>query len=231
MPPDQAPVLVIDRLTVSFPGHNTITDVVKNLDLVVQRGEVLAVVGESGSGKSMTAWSVLDLLPARARRRGTIRVCGHDIGVMSPSALRALRGATAAMVFQDPSLALNPVVTVGTQLVDTLRAHRAISRKDARAKAAELLELVGIPSSWERLDYYPHQLSGGQRQRVVIALALSCDPDLLVADEPTTALDVTVQAEILALLRDLRDKLGMGILLITHNMGVVADLADRVAAM
>lgn len=222
-----APLLRIRDLTVSFPGAAAVAGV----DLTVRRGEVLALVGESGSGKTMIARSVLGLLPGNATAGGSVELAGTEVLGAGERELDALRGTRAAMVFQEPQTALNPVRTVGWQLAEALRAQRAISRRDARARAVELLETVGIPSPDTRVDSYPHQLSGGQKQRVVIALALCGEPDLLLADEPTTALDVTVQAQILALLRDLRDRLGVAVLLVTHNLGVVAELADRVVVL
>ncbi|RDI53268.1 dipeptide ABC transporter ATP-binding protein [Nocardia mexicana] len=222
-----APVLEITGLSVHFD----VRAVVEDIALTVGRGEVVAVVGESGSGKSMTARSALGLLPPGARAAGSIRLGEHEIIGASEQQLRAIRGTRAAMVFQEPQTALNPVQKIGTQIVQALRAHGPISRAEARERAAELLGLVGIPEPERRLDWYPHQLSGGQKQRVVIALALSGDPDLLIADEPTTALDVTVQAEILDLLRDLQRRNGTAILFITHNLGVVTETADRVVVM
>ncbi|MBM9464191.1 ABC transporter ATP-binding protein [Aeromicrobium sp. YIM 150415] len=229
--PDSPTVLHIDDLSVRFRAAGIDVTAVRGLNLSLRRGEVLALVGESGSGKSMTAWSTLGLLPPAAEREGRVLLGADDVATMTEQQLRALRGDRVAMIFQDPSRALNPVFTVGAQLIDTLRAHTDISAKDARRRAGELLALVGLPDPEARVDYYPHQLSGGQKQRVAIALALCCDPEVLVADEPTTALDVTVQAEILELLRELKDRFTMSILLITHNMGVVADIADRVAVM
>jgi peptide/nickel transport system ATP-binding protein len=222
-----ANVLTIRDLRVSFPGIAAVAGV----DLAVRRGEVVALVGESGSGKTMIARSVLGLLPESATATGSVELAGTEVVGAGEAELDALRGTRAAMVFQEPQTALNPVRTVGWQLAEALRAHGVRSRRAARERAAELLELVGIPEPRRRLRYYPHQLSGGQKQRVVIALALSGEPDLLLADEPTTALDVTVQAQILALLADLRDRLGVAVLLVTHNMGVVAELADRVVVL
>ncbi|ALE72870.1 peptide ABC transporter ATPase [Pseudonocardia sp. EC080610-09] len=221
------PVLTISDLRVSFGG----TAAVDGVDLTVRRGEVVALVGESGSGKTLTARSVLGLLPGTATATGSVSLDGRPVLGASEQELDALRGSSAAMVFQEPQTALNPVRTVGWQLVEALRATSAVPRADARARAVELLELVGLPEPERRVRAYPHQLSGGQKQRVVIALALAGEPDLLLADEPTTALDVTVQAQILDLLRDLRDRTGVGVLLVTHNMGVVAELADRVVVM
>jgi len=204
---------------------------VNGIDLDLDRGEIVALVGESGSGKSMTARAILGLLPEGARARGSIRLEGQEVLGLPETELDRLRGERVAMVFQEPQTALNPVRTVGWQIREALRAHRKVSRREARARAIELLARVEIPEPEVRVGYYPHQLSGGQKQRVVLALALANDPVLLLADEPTTALDVTVQAEILELLRGLRDETGAGILLVTHNMGVVAAVADRVVVL
>ena len=231
------PVVDIRNLEVSFASDRGSVKAVAGVSLQVAPGEVLAVVGESGSGKTVTAKSILGLLPASATATGMVLLGskrGHaatDVVAVPKSRLRELRGTDVAMVFQEPSAALNPVFTVGWQIAEGLRAHTSVSRSEARAKAIDVLRRVGIPDPEERVDYYPHQFSGGQKQRVVIAMALVLDPGLIVADEPTTALDVTVQAEILDLLRRCRDDFGTSILLITHNLGVVADLADRVAVM
>ncbi|WP_138414008.1 dipeptide ABC transporter ATP-binding protein [Sinomonas gamaensis] len=230
-------VLDIDDLEVSFATDAGEVHAVRGVSLDVKAGEVVAVVGESGSGKTVTAKTILGLLPETATSSGAVVIKGQNVISLSPAKLRELRGRDVAMVFQEPSTALNPVFTVGWQICEGIRAHRArtgnhrISRKEARERAIESLRKVGIPDPEKRVDYYPHQFSGGQKQRVVIAAALALDPELIVADEPTTALDVTVQAEILELLRDLRDLYGTSIVLITHNMGVVADLADRVVVM
>ncbi len=224
----ETPVLAVHDLVIGFGAANPVVD---HVDLTVHAGEIVALVGESGSGKSLTARSVLGLLPDGAHARGSVILTGTQIVGAEPATLRSLRGTAAAMVFQEPQTALNPVQTIGTQLALALRAHGKLSRAEVRERSIELLRRVEIPDPEGRLDWYPHQLSGGQKQRVVIALALSGRPALLVADEPTTALDVTVQAEILALLRGLGRETGAGVLLITHNMGVVADVADRVAVM
>ncbi|QXW02914.1 MULTISPECIES: ABC transporter ATP-binding protein [Rhodococcus] len=205
--------------------------VVNDVTLEVCRGEVVALVGESGSGKSMTARAILGLLPDGAAAGGSIGVDGTSVLDATEDELNRLRGSTVALIFQEPQSALNPVRRVGWQIREAIRAHRTVSSRDARVRAIELLEQVEIPDPQRRVDYFPHQLSGGQKQRVAIALALANDPDLLIADEPTTALDVTVQAEILALLDRIRQRTGMGILLITHNMGVVAQHADRVIVL
>ncbi|EAR25393.1 ABC transporter, ATP-binding protein [marine actinobacterium PHSC20C1] len=224
-------IVEIKNLEVTFATDGGDVKAVDNVSLTLAPGEVLAIVGESGSGKSVTAKSVLGLLPETAVARGAILLNGKDVVGMSGKRLRELRGVDVAMVFQEPSLALNPVFTVGWQIAEGLRAHGKVNKKQARVKAIEILRKVGIPEPEKRVDYYPHQFSGGQKQRVVIAMALVLEPELIVADEPTTALDVTVQAEILDLLRRCRDEFGAAIILITHNMGIVADLSDRVAVM
>lgn len=234
-------VLEIRNLEVTFASDRGAVKAVAGVSLSVQRGEVLAVVGESGSGKTVTAKTVLGLLPQTATASGVVLLSGHVSGARAGSSadvisvgkrrLRELRGSDVAMVFQEPGTALNPVYTVGWQIAEGLRAHRKISRKQAKAEAIAILGKVGIPDPEQRVDHYPHQFSGGQKQRIVIAMALVLEPGLIVADEPTTALDVTVQAEILDLLRRCRDDFGASVLLITHNLGVVADLADRVAVM
>ncbi|NNU26663.1 ABC transporter ATP-binding protein [Isoptericola sediminis] len=226
----------IEDLAVSFATDAGPVRAVDGVSLDVAPGEVLAIVGESGSGKTVTAKTILGLLPETATASGAVVLSGHDgaqtdVVHVSGAELRRVRGRDVAMVFQEPSTALNPVYTVGWQIAEGLRAHGKVSAKEARRRAVEVLRTVGIPDPEQRVDHYPHQFSGGQKQRVVIAMALVLDPGLIVADEPTTALDVTVQAEILDLLRRLRDETGTAIVLITHNMGVVADLADRVAVM
>lgn len=233
-----SPVVEIDDLSISFATDAGAVKAVAGVSLTVNRGEVLAIVGESGSGKTVTAKSILGLLPETATLGGAVLLSNragtatNDVVSLDTRQLRAVRGADVSMVFQEPSTALNPVYTVGWQIAEGLRAHDAkLSRADAKREAIDILRKVGIPDPETRVDYYPHQFSGGQKQRVVIASALVLNPGLIVADEPTTALDVTVQAEILDLLRRLRDEFGTAIVLITHNMGVVADLADRVAVM
>ncbi|KQY57156.1 dipeptide ABC transporter ATP-binding protein [Nocardioides sp. Root140] len=221
-------VLTIEGLAISFAQPRP---AVNDISVSIRQGEVLALVGESGSGKSMTARAVLGLLPPGARASGSIRFHDQELLGLSERELSQVRGRRIAMVFQEPQTALNPVRTIGWQLREVLRAHGSISRRDARARALALLEQVEIPEPERRIDHYPHQLSGGQKQRVVLALALANEPELLLADEPTTALDVTVQAEILTLLRRIRENTGTSILLITHNMGVVAEVADRVVVL
>lgn len=230
-------VVTIRDLAVSFATDAGAVRAVDGVDLQVAPGEVLAVVGESGSGKTVTAKTILGLLPSTATARGAVVLSNkagtaeHDVVALDGERLRQVRGTDVAMVFQEPSAALNPVFTVGWQIAEGLRAHGKVSRREARKRAIDVLRRVGIPDPETRVDHYPHQFSGGQKQRIVIAMALVLDPGLIVADEPTTALDVTVQAEILDLLRRCRDEFGTAIVLITHNMGVVADLADRVAVM
>ncbi|MEE4022260.1 ABC transporter ATP-binding protein [Gordonia sp. PKS22-38] len=222
------PALAVDDLRVRFDYPRP---AVSGISLHVDRGEILALVGESGSGKTITAQAAIGLLPTAAHASGSVRVDGVEVLDASEAQLRSLRGDRVAMVFQEPQTALNPSQTVGWQLRQALRAHRRVSRSQARRRAVELLTLVEIDEPDVRVDQYPHQLSGGQKQRVVIALALANNPVLLLADEPTTALDVSVQQEILGLLRRLRDRTSAGILLITHNLGVVADIADRVVVV
>lgn len=230
-------VVQIERLSVSFATDAGPVKAVDDVSLNVAPGEVLAIVGESGSGKTVTAKTILGLLPETATASGAVILRSRDgqseadIVTLSKRELREVRGTDVAMVFQEPSTALNPVYTVGWQIAEGLRAHSTLSKREARRKAVEILDQVGIPEPEKRVKYYPHQFSGGQKQRIVIAMALVLNPGLIVADEPTTALDVTVQAEILDLLRRCRDEFGAAIVLITHNMGVVADLADRVAVM
>jgi peptide/nickel transport system ATP-binding protein len=226
----------IRDLRVTFATDGEPVEAVKGIDIQAHAGEVLAIVGESGSGKTVTANALLGLLPETATLSGAVVVRSRtggetDIVHASATKLREMRGRDAAMVFQEPSTALNPVYTVGWQIAEGLRAHKDLSKKEARAQAIDIMRRVGIPEPEKRVDDYPHQFSGGQKQRVVIAMALVLDAGLIIADEPTTALDVTVQAEILDLLRRCRDEFGATIVLITHNMGVVADLADRVIVM
>ncbi|OFL40332.1 glutathione ABC transporter ATP-binding protein, partial [Achromobacter xylosoxidans] len=217
----------IQGLNVAFPGHQAVSA----LDLRIAAGETLALVGESGCGKSTTALALLGLLPRHARASGRILFEGRDLLALSERQRCALRGDRIAMIFQEPMTSLNPVLTLGQQIGEALRLHRGASARAARQRAIELLDLVRVPEPQRRVDDYPHLLSGGQRQRAMIAAAIACEPALLVADEPTTALDVTVQAQILRLLDDLRSELGMGLLLITHDLAVVGDWADRVAVM
>ena len=230
-PQDVAPVLDVRGLSVSFTTESGTVSAVDNVDLTLAPGEIVGIVGESGCGKSVTAMSLAGLLPRSARVSGSARLQGTELIGAPESVLRAARGQSIAYIFQEPMSSLNPVLTVGRQVGEVLQVHEGLSRKQARARAVELLTLVGIPSPLQRVDNYPHQLSGGMRQRVMIAMAVACGPTVLVADEPTTALDVTVQAGILDVLRELRDRLGTSILFITHDLGVIADIADRVVVM
>ncbi|MFJ4220671.1 ABC transporter ATP-binding protein [Curtobacterium luteum] len=225
------PVVKVSGLDVDFAVDDVWTPAVKHLSYEIHSGEVLALVGESGSGKSVSSMSILGLLPRNARVNGSIEFNGKELLGLRSAQLREYRGKEIAVIFQEPMTALNPVFTVGSQIVETLRIHYGISPSEAKDRAIELLTLVEMPDPQKAFNSYPHQLSGGQRQRAMIAQSISCDPKLLIADEPTTALDVTVQAEILDLIRDLAGKLGSAVLLITHDMGVVADLADRIVVM
>jgi len=225
-------VLEVEGLATSFPMERGRVAVVDGVDLSLARGETLALVGESGCGKSVTALSILRLVPKPGRiEAGRVRLGGREIQGLPVTEMRRVRGREISMIFQEPQTSLNPVVPVGAQVVEAIRLHERGSREAARARALELFERVRIPDAPERLDAYPHELSGGLKQRVVIAMALAAHPKVLVADEPTTALDVTIQAQILELLRELQRELGMAILLITHDLGVVNELADRVAVM
>ena len=224
-------MLEVEDLSVRFDTDDGPVHAVDRMSFTLAEGEVLGIVGESGCGKSVTSMSLVRLLPETAHVSGTAVFEGRDLLSLSPRALRRVRGRQISYVFQEPMTSLNPVFTVGRQIEEALRRHLDLSRRAARARALELLKLVRIPAPERRLAEYPHQLSGGMRQRVMIAIALACDPKILVADEPTTALDVTIQAGILDLMRDIRERLGTAIILITHNLGVVADVADRVVVM
>ena len=237
-------LLEIRGLTIAFPGAVSgqpgWRPVVRDVSLTIERGEIFGLVGESGSGKTLTALAVPGLLPPTARvMAGSIRLQARLHGPegaiellgLPPRELRQVRGGRVSLVFQEPATALNPAYTIGFQVAEAVRAHRKLSRRSARDEAVRLLDRVALPDARRRLDDYPHQLSGGQRQRVMIAMALAGGPDLLLADEPTTALDVTLQAQILELLEDLRTDLGLSVLLITHDLGVVAETCDRVAVM
>jgi len=226
------PLLEIEDLHVDFPTQGSVLHAVEGVSLSVQQGEVLGIVGESGSGKSVAMMAVMGLIgpPGRVRAK-TLRFAGQDLLGLSPAQRRRLVGKDLAMIFQDPTTSLNPCFTIGAQLVETLRLHLPLDAAGARRRAIELLEQAGIPAAASRMDDYPHQLSGGMNQRVMIAMAISCNPRLLIADEPTTALDVTIQAQILDLLRRLQRETGMTLVLITHNMGVVHEMAQRVAVM
>ena len=224
-------ILDVKDLSVNFWVNNDWFPAANKLNYQLRAGEVLAIVGESGSGKTQSSMSLVGLLPPNGRSSGSAKMRGVElVGLRGPK-LRAIRGKEIAVIFQEPMTALNPLYTVGFQIAETLRTHFIISPADAKAKALELMRLVEIPEPEIRYNSYPHQLSGGQRQRIMIAQSLSCEPALLIADEPTTALDVTVQAEILKLMRDLRNRVDAGIILITHDMGVVADMADHIIVM
>ncbi|MBC7434948.1 MAG: ABC transporter ATP-binding protein [Bdellovibrionales bacterium] len=226
------PLLEIKNLYVDFPTQGAVMQAVDGVSLSLEEGEVLGIVGESGSGKSVTMMALMGLIgyPGRVRA-DTLRFAGKDLLGISDRERRALVGKDVAMIFQEPTTSLNPCFTIGFQLMETLRLHLQMDRKAAKKRAIELLEQVGIPAAASRLSDYPHQMSGGMNQRVMIAMAIACNPRLLIADEPTTALDVTIQAQILDLLRNLQKERGMALVLITHNMGVVSEMAQRVAVM
>jgi ABC-type dipeptide/oligopeptide/nickel transport system ATPase component len=226
------PILEIADLEVTFPTAEGDVSAVRGVNLSVEPGQVLGVVGESGSGKTVTMLATLGLLPGTSRVTGSVRFKGKELLGLAPSELRKVRGSGIAMIFQDARTSLNPVHTIGHQIVEGIRIHHPeVSRKDAAKRAVELLSLVGIPRADKRARDYPHQFSGGMCQRAMIAMAVANNPDVLVADEPTTALDVTIQAQILDLLRDIRREKGVAIVIISHDLGVVAGLADRVAVM
>lgn len=228
-----APVLDVRGLTTVFHTRQGEIHAVNSVSFALKSGEVLGVVGESGSGKSVTMMSLVGLLPTPPAevRAGQVMLGSRDLLQMSAKDLSDVRGAKVGFVFQDPMTSLNPVFTVENQICEPLIRHMGLTKPQARARAVELLELVGIPDAAKRVKFYPHQFSGGMRQRVMIAIALACEPDLLIADEPTTALDVTIQAQILELMKDLQKKLGMAIIWITHDLGVIAGIADRVMVM
>ena len=225
-------LLEVRDLKVSFRTEDGVVKAVDGVSFSVSEGETLGIVGESGSGKSVTMMSVMRLIvDPNARFEGEVIYKGRDLMALNQAELRRVRGSEIAMIFQDPMTSLNPVYRVGWQICEQIRVHEKVSRQAARSRAIELLTAVGIPHPAERVDDFPHQFSGGMRQRVMIAMALSCSPSLLIADEPTTALDVTIQAQILRLIKNLKDDFGSAVVLITHDMGVVADVADRVAVM
>lgn len=225
-------ILEVDSLSVDIKTQRGALHAVRDISFSVKRGETLCLVGESGCGKSMTSLAIMDLLPKAATRSARrLAFAGEDLGKASRKRVNSLRGDRMAMIFQEPMTALNPAYTIGNQLAEAYRQHRNASEAEARERAIHLLSKVGIASAAQRLGQYPHQLSGGLRQRVMIAMALMCGPDLLIADEPTTALDVTIQAQILHLLADLQRELGIAMVLITHDLGIVARIADRVAVM
>ncbi|MHB1201048.1 MAG: ABC transporter ATP-binding protein [Polaromonas sp.] len=225
-------LLEIENLSVNFPSQSGVMHAVDGVSLSLGEGEVLGIVGESGSGKSVTMMALMGLVAYPGQvRADTLRFAGHDLLTLSDRERNKLTGKDVAMIFQEPTTSLNPCFTIGFQLTEVLRLHLGLDRKAATRKAVELLDQVGIPAPQSRLKAYPHQLSGGMNQRVMIAMAISCNPRLLIADEPTTALDVTIQAQILDLLRSLQKERGMALVLITHNMGVVSEMAQRVAVM
>jgi peptide/nickel transport system ATP-binding protein len=229
----KSPILSLDSLRIHFKMEDGVARAVDGVSYEIFPGETLSVVGESGSGKSVTALGVMGLIPMPPgiKAGGSIRFKGEDITHASDARMRQIRGNEIAMIFQEPMTSLNPVFTVGDQIGEVIQLHQKKSRKEARERAIHLLDLVGIPRPDQRVDEYPHQMSGGMRQRVVIAMALACDPELLIADEPTTALDVTIQAQILELMERLQEETGASILFITHDLGVVAEVSDHVAVM
>jgi peptide/nickel transport system ATP-binding protein len=225
-------ILEVKNLRTSFAGEGGWVHAVDNVSFNVRKGEAVALVGESGCGKSVTAMSIMRLVASPGKiTGGEVRFKGRDLASLSEREMRNVRGNDIAMVFQEPMTSLNPVFKIGSQVAEAIRIHRKVSKKEAWKLAGDMLELVSIPDPRKRLDDYPHQLSGGMRQRVMIAMALSCDPELLIADEPTTALDVTIQAQIMELLANLQQRLGLAILLITHDLGVVAEFCERVIVM
>ena len=226
-------ILELKNLVFSFHTYAGEVQAVRGVSLELHKGEILAIVGESGCGKSVTAQSIMKLIqcPPGEMKSGQIIFDGEDISNYSEKKMESVRGTSMGMIFQDPMSALNPTMTVGKQIMESLRKHTKISRRDARAKTIEMLKMVGIPNAEQRFDNYPHEFSGGMRQRAMIAIALACRPKLLIADEPTTALDVTIQAQILDLMLDLRKQLGTGIIIITHDLGVVAGMAENIAVM
>lgn len=227
-----APLLDVRDLNVAFSGERGTVHAVNGVSFQLEAGRVLGLLGESGSGKSVTMRALLRILPEnRARISGSIHCNGRDVLALNRRDLNSFRGGDVAMIFQDPGVALDPVFTIGNQIADTVIRHKGVSRQVARARALEMLDLVRIPSARRRLDNYPHELSGGMRQRAMIALALSCSPRLLLADEPTTALDATVQIQVILLLRELQKDLGMAAIFVTHDVGVAAEISDDIAVM
>jgi len=225
------PLLEVNNLSVEFPTEDGVVKAVRNVSFSVDRGQVLGIVGESGSGKSVTSMAVMGLLPRSAGITGRVSLDGVDLLQLAPKQRGRYRGKRMGMIFQDPMTSLNPVYSIGWQLAEAVRTHNELNRKAAKQRAVELLDLVGIPQAASRVENYPHEFSGGMRQRVMIAMAMANSPDLLIADEPTTALDVTVQAQVLDTLHDIQEKSGIAIILITHDLGVVAGMADRMLVM
>lgn len=227
------PLLEINDLAVRFKTDEGIVHAVNGVSLTIEEGETVAIVGESGSGKSVSVLSTLKLIPIPPGKieRGTAKFYGRDLLTMEAAEINQIRGSQIGMIFQDPLSSLNPVLTIGKQLTEAMMLHLEVTQEQADERAAELLEMVGIPQARKRLDDYPHQFSGGMRQRVMIAMALSCNPQILIADEPTTALDVTIQAQFIDLVKSLREELGLAIIWITHDLGIVAGLAKRVVVM
>ena len=227
-----APLVEVEDLSVNFVTRESNVRAVNGVSFTMAPGEVMCMLGESGSGKSVTMRALMRLLPPkRSVITGGIRIAGQDVLAMDEAALRRMRGATVSMIFQEPMTAFDPVTRVGDQIAEVVALHRGVSHREGRRRALDLFDLVRIPSAQRRLDAYPHELSGGLRQRAMIALALSCEPKLLLADEPTTALDATVQIQVLILLRRLQQELGMSVIFVTHDLGVAAEIADRVAVM
>ncbi|WP_080872392.1 ABC transporter ATP-binding protein [Oceanobacillus timonensis] len=226
-------ILEVNDLHVTFTTYGGTVQAVRGVNFHLDKGETLAIVGESGCGKSVTSNAIMGLIPNPPGKiaAGSIIFKGQDVTACSEKTMRSIRGVDISMIFQDPMTALNPTLTIGTQLMEGLKEHKKITGAQAKSKAVEMMELVGIPNPEERLKQYPHQFSGGMRQRIVIAIALICDPDLLIADEPTTALDVTIQAQVLELFATIQERTGVSIILITHDLGVVAKIADRIVVM
>lgn len=226
-------ILEVKNLHVTFSTYGGTVQAVRGVDFHINKGETLAIVGESGCGKSVTSNAIMRLIPNPPGKisNGTILFKGQDVTRLSEKKMRSIRGVDISMIFQDPMTALNPTLTIGTQLMEGLKQHRKVSDSEAKKRALEMMDLVGIPNPVERMKQYPHQFSGGMRQRIVIAIALICEPELLIADEPTTALDVTIQAQILELFEKIQEVTGVSIILITHDLGVVAKIADRIAVM
>lgn len=225
-------MLEVEHLNIAFGTKNFLVKVVHNVSLTVERGEIVGLVGESGSGKTLTALAIMGLLPKAAQLvSGSVKLDSVDLLTLSPRQIQNIQGSRIGIVFQDPFTSLNPTMTLGEQVAEVLRLHRKMGRSEARAETLELFQSVHIPDPEIRMRQYPHQVSGGQRQRVLIAMAFACRPDLLIADEPTTALDVTVQAQVLSLLQEMQQRLNTGVLLITHDLGVVASVCNRVLVM